>query len=52
MFNNEINLNILKIIADLKIKPSDFMHIFKTKKDLNQAVDYFFTKEKKQFKAL
>src|SRR5450830_27377 len=46
MFNNEINLNILKIIADLKIKPSDFMHIFKTKKDLNQAVDYFFTKEK------
>jgi DNA processing protein len=46
MINNEINLNILKIITDLKIKPSDFIHIFKTKKDLNQAIDYFFTKEK------
>ena len=46
MLDNEINLNILKIIADLKVKPSDFVHIFKNKKDLNQAVDYFFTKEK------
>lgn len=44
------NLNILKIIVDLKIKPSDFINIFKTKKDLNQAIQYFLTKEKNRLR--
>jgi DNA protecting protein DprA len=46
MLNDETSLNILKIIVDLKIKPSDFINIFKTKKDLNQSIKYFLTKEK------
>jgi len=46
MLNDETSLNILKIIVDLKIKPSDFINIFKNKKDLNQSVRYFLSKEK------
>ncbi|MHB1274359.1 MAG: DNA-processing protein DprA [Candidatus Humimicrobiaceae bacterium] len=42
----QTNLNILRIIVDLKIKPSDFINIFKTKKDLNQVIKYFLTEEK------
>ena len=46
MSENEINLNILKIITDLKIKQSDFIKIFKIKKDLTGTVSYFLEKEK------
>jgi DNA protecting protein DprA len=46
MLNDETSLNILKLIVDLKIRPSDFINVFKTKKDLNQSVEYFCAKEK------
>ena len=46
MSDAEISLNILKIISDLKTKPSDFINIFKIKADLAEAVNYFTAKEK------
>jgi DNA protecting protein DprA len=42
----DISLNILKIITDLKIKPSDFINIFKNKKDIIQTTQYFVNKGK------
>jgi DNA processing protein len=48
--DNEINLNILKIITDLKIKPLEFIYVFKTKKDLKQTINYFFSKDKNNLK--
>ncbi|MEI7616686.1 MAG: DNA-processing protein DprA, partial [Actinomycetota bacterium] len=45
MSDAQISLNILKIISDLKTKPSDFINIFKIKANLTEAVNYFTAKE-------
>lgn len=44
--NEEINLNILKLFYNLKIKPSDFINIYKNKKNIEDALKYFFNREK------
>jgi DNA protecting protein DprA len=45
MPDNKSSLDILKIIVDLRIKPSDFINILKTKNDFNESVEYFLNKE-------
>lgn len=47
MLNDEISLRILKLIVDHKIKPSDFINVYKTKKDISQTIKYILTEEKK-----
>ena len=47
MLNNETSLRILKLIVDYKIKPLDFINVYKTKKDISQTIEYMLTEEKK-----
>jgi DNA processing protein len=44
--NNEINLNILKLFYNLKIKPSDFINIYKNNKNIEETLDYFLKNKK------
>ncbi|MCL4385190.1 MAG: hypothetical protein M1326_02605, partial [Cyanobacteria bacterium] len=46
MENNEINLNILKLFYNLKIKPSDFINIYKNNKNIEETLDYFLKNKK------
>src|SRR5680860_172964 len=45
MADGDINLNILKIITDMKVKPSNFISIFKSRNNLIQTVSYFLSIE-------
>ncbi|MCE5330494.1 DNA-processing protein DprA [bacterium] len=50
MSNSEINLKILKLFFNFKIKPSDFINIYKRNKDIELTADYFSNKENKNLK--
>jgi len=39
--NNKINLKLLYLLNNLKIKPLDFINIYKNKKDINKTINYF-----------
>jgi len=47
MLNEETSLRILKLIVDHNIRPSNFINIFRTKKDVDQTIRYILTEEKK-----
>jgi len=47
LLDNEINLEILKLLFSLKIKPSDFINVYKNNKNIKLTSDYFLNKEKK-----
>lgn len=47
MISEEINLKLLKLFFDFKLKPSDFMNIYKKIKDLKTTANYFLKKKNK-----
>lgn len=50
MTHSEINLKILKLLFSLKIKPSDFINIYKKNGDIKLTADYFFDNKKDALK--
>lgn len=50
MTHSEINLKILNLLFSLKIKPSDFINIYKKNGDIKLTADYFFDNKKDALK--